>query len=239
MRATFAEPIMPHTMDSARRISCGITLTCRNWIRPKSEELPTSCPIKGRRARWVCTLGMLLLIERGSSHRFAAWGRLFAVSTLCSHALFFQALNRGPQPLPGAESWSAASFQQFLRPRVDRRSDTTNLAILPMRSGECGGKGFSRSGARVGPSASEHNHCTDRGSLWNRSSCKWENLRKYTVASKGSSATAHSLHPRGIEVQILELPRGRAHLFAFSTSHTTQNMHLAERGCCNPRHVAV
>ena len=34
----------------------------------------------------------------GSSQRFAAWGRLFALSSLNSHSFFFQAPYRGPQP---------------------------------------------------------------------------------------------------------------------------------------------
>src|SRR6266568_6092744 len=89
---------MPHTVDSAWRISCWIIRVCRNRIRPKSEKLAAPGPMKGSWTRRVCTLGMLFVIERGYSQRSAGWGWLIAVSPLCSHALFFQALNSGPQP---------------------------------------------------------------------------------------------------------------------------------------------
>src|SRR6266699_2816291 len=89
---------MPYVVDSVWGISCCITPTCRNRIRPKSEKLAAPGPMKGSRTRRVCTLGMLLVIERGYSQRSAGWGWLIAVSPLCSHALFFQALNSGPQP---------------------------------------------------------------------------------------------------------------------------------------------
>src|SRR6266704_5916632 len=54
--------------------------------------------MKGSRTRRVCTLGMLLLVQRGSSQRSAAGGRLLAVSLSSSCPLFFQALNSSPQP---------------------------------------------------------------------------------------------------------------------------------------------
>src|ERR1700719_420160 len=54
--------------------------------------------MKGSGTRRVCTLGMLLLIQRGSSHRSAAGGRLFAVSLSSRCPFFFETLNSGPQP---------------------------------------------------------------------------------------------------------------------------------------------
>jgi len=54
---------MPYVVDSVWGISCCITPTCRNRIRPKSEELATPGPVKGSQTRRVCTLGMLFLIE--------------------------------------------------------------------------------------------------------------------------------------------------------------------------------
>ena len=81
-----------------------------------------------------------------------------------------------------------------------------------------------RSGARLALSASEHNHCMHWDFPWNRSSCKWESLQRYAEASRGSSVNAHSLLLRGIGVQILELPKGPAHSFAFCTSRLAHNM---------------
>src|SRR2546429_5665388 len=54
--------------------------------------------MKGRRTRRVCTLGMLLLVQRSSFRRSAAEGRLFAVSPSSRCPFFFQTLNSGPQP---------------------------------------------------------------------------------------------------------------------------------------------
>src|SRR6202049_3649042 len=54
--------------------------------------------MKGSGTRRVCTLRMLLLIQRGPSWRSARWGRLLVVVPLNSNPCFFQALNSGPQP---------------------------------------------------------------------------------------------------------------------------------------------
>src|SRR6266700_1296868 len=89
---------MSYPMDSAWQISCWITPSCRNRIRPKSEELAAPGPMKSCRTRRVCTLGMLLLVQRSSSQRSATGGWLFAVSLSSSCPLFFQTLNSCPKP---------------------------------------------------------------------------------------------------------------------------------------------
>src|SRR5713101_9185596 len=89
---------MSYPMNSARGISCWINLISWNRIGPKPEELAATGPMKGSRTRRVCTLGMLLLVQRSSPHRSAAGGRLFAVSLSSRCPFFFQTLNSGPQP---------------------------------------------------------------------------------------------------------------------------------------------
>ncbi len=89
---------MSYPMDSAWQISCWITPSCRNRIGPKSEELAAPGPMEGSGAGRVCTLGMLLLVQRSSSQRSAAGGRVFAVSSSSRCPFFFQTLNSGPQP---------------------------------------------------------------------------------------------------------------------------------------------
>src|SRR5207302_3718519 len=65
---------------------------------PKSEEFAAPGPMKCSRTRRVCTLGMLLLVQRGSSQRSTVDGRVFALG-LSSHCpFFFQTLNSGLQP---------------------------------------------------------------------------------------------------------------------------------------------
>src|SRR2546430_14125975 len=86
---------MPYAVDSAWQISCWITPSCRNRIGPKSEELAAPGPMEGSGAGRVCTLRMLLLVQRGSSQRSGAG---FAVSLSRRCPFFFQTLNSGPQP---------------------------------------------------------------------------------------------------------------------------------------------
>ena len=99
MRAAFAQPVVLDVVDSAWRLGCRITLTRRRRIRPKSEKLAASGPMKGSRARRVRTLGMVLLIERRSSQRFSGWCLFFAKGALCNLALKFKAPNGRPQPV--------------------------------------------------------------------------------------------------------------------------------------------
>src|SRR5207247_10752246 len=89
---------MPYAVDSAWQISCWITPSCRNRIGPKSEELAAPGPMEGSGAGRVCTLRMLLLVQRGSSQRSGAGGRVFAVSLSRHCPFFFQTLNSGPKP---------------------------------------------------------------------------------------------------------------------------------------------
>ena len=100
MRAAFAQPVVLDMVDSAWRLGCRITLTRQRRIRPKSEKLAASGPVKGSRTRRVRALGMLLLIERRSCQRFSGWCLFFARGALCSLALMFKALNGSPQPVP-------------------------------------------------------------------------------------------------------------------------------------------
>src|SRR5437588_6706726 len=90
---------MSYAMDSARRIGCSIIAISWNRIGPKSEELAASSPMKGRRTRRVCTLGMLLLVQRGSSQSSAGRRWLSAGGPFCSHAVLLKPLNRGTQPV--------------------------------------------------------------------------------------------------------------------------------------------
>src|SRR2546425_10804480 len=65
---------------------------------PEPEEFAAPGPMKGSRTAGFGTLGMLLLVQRCSSHRSAAGGRLFAASLSSRCPFFFQTLNSGPQP---------------------------------------------------------------------------------------------------------------------------------------------
>src|SRR5580693_1767774 len=86
-------------MDSGWRISCWIIPIYRNRIRPKSEELAAPGPMKSSRTRRVCTLRMLLLVQRCYSPGSLAGGRLFALSQSSRGPFFFQALNCDLQPV--------------------------------------------------------------------------------------------------------------------------------------------
>jgi hypothetical protein len=90
-----AQPVMPHAVDSGRRISCWIILICRNRIRPKPEELAAAGPMKCSWTRRVCTLGMLLLVQGCSPQHSTSSRRLFAVSLSSRCPFFFQTLNGG------------------------------------------------------------------------------------------------------------------------------------------------
>jgi hypothetical protein len=98
MGAPFAEPIMLYVVASGWRVRWNVRAR-RFLIATKSEELAASKPMKSGRTSRVCALGLKALIQRGSSHRVAAGGQLFAAIATNSSPLFFQPLNSGPQPL--------------------------------------------------------------------------------------------------------------------------------------------
>src|SRR5438552_16056417 len=89
---------MSYPMDSAWQISCWITPSCRNRIGPKSEELAAPGAMETSRAGRVCTLGMLLLVQRGTSQRSAAGGRVFDVGVSSCCPFVCQCLTSRPQP---------------------------------------------------------------------------------------------------------------------------------------------
>ena len=99
MRAAFAEPIVPYTVDSSRQVTGQITFRSVMLLGSKTKELAPTRPMKRSRARRVCAFRTKASIERRSFDRFLVGWPLRRWAFLCRDPLCFHLLNRSPQPL--------------------------------------------------------------------------------------------------------------------------------------------
>src|SRR5713101_2025523 len=97
--ATFTKPKMQHDVMTKWRLGRWICLARRFPICTESKELAASEPVKSSRASRIGTLGVKVLIQGLSFHRFAVRHRLLLLVLMKEFPLVLEAPDRGPQPI--------------------------------------------------------------------------------------------------------------------------------------------